>query len=84
LLDSALQALVNTDKTVVVSVPLIAKNNLVDIPEYKNQISQNNKRKIPTTPLGQLIIVVAEESGVTSEVKVTGEIYFNSDGDLNK
>ncbi|MGE0527577.1 MAG: hypothetical protein AB7G93_23385 [Bdellovibrionales bacterium] len=84
ILDANLKALVAAQGTVIVKVPVLEENGVMALPEYAGHESSNNKWKLRTSPLGQVIKVADSKSSTAGQVKVTGEIYFNNNGDLRK
>jgi hypothetical protein len=83
-LSADLKALIESSGGILVSVPVTAENGLASVDERVDQLSVNNKWKIQVSPLGRSIIVKENSSGVSGEVKIVGEVYFNANGDLKK
>lgn len=84
IVDLGLKNVVEKAGAVFVSVPVSSENELEPILENANQISPNNKWKLPVSPLGKVIRVSDTQSPLTGKIKITGEIYFNKNDDLKK
>ncbi len=84
ILDADLKSVVAKSGGALVTVPTISENGLVAIADNSPRASPNNKWKLPTTPLGKTVSVTELGSSVTGQVKIMGEIYFNSNDDLRK
>lgn len=84
ILDPNLKAAVEKSGVSFVTVPVIAENGLNAITENANQVSPNNKWKLPVSPIGKSVTVSEAKFSVTGKIKVTGEIYFNKNEDLRK
>lgn len=82
--DPAFKKIIEKEGGVLVNIPIIPENELVMLSENAKQIRPNNKRKLSTVPLGKIVSVTDIETSVNVQVKVTGEIYFNSNEDLRK
>lgn len=84
IMDADLKSVVAKNGGALVTVPTTSENGLVSITDNSHQMSPNNKWKLSTSPLGKTVSVTDLGSSVTGQVKIVGDIYFNSNDDLRK
>jgi hypothetical protein len=78
--DFQLNEIVKQNHTILISIETAKNQNLVSVPGHETLKSLNNKLALPTSPLGQQIILSTSEQSFS--VKITGSVYYNQNNDL--
>lgn len=78
--DFQLKEIVKQNHTILTSVEIAQNQNLVPVPGHETLKSLNNRLALPTSPLGQQIILSTGEQSFS--VKITGFVYYNQNNDL--
>lgn len=82
--DAALRTNVDRDGHVIVTVPTTPADGVVSVAGSANRNQSNNKWRISVLPAGRSLSVTEVSSSTAFTVKVTSEVYFNANDDLNK